>query len=96
MEYTKGFYNDDVYFNSPQHYLPNLTNHQTLEEIRKSQHIHLFSGSGDYEDPDAARSFAQILYSKNINYELDIWGREWKHDWETWRNVLPQYLATRF
>ncbi len=96
MEYTKGFYNDDVYYNSPQHYLPNLTNHETLEQIRKSRHIHLFSGSGDYEDPEAARSFAHILYSKNIHYELDIWGREWKHDWETWRKVLPHYLATRF
>src|SRR5688500_9573659 len=26
-EYTKGFYNEDVYYNSPQHYLPNLTDH---------------------------------------------------------------------
>lgn len=95
-EYTKGFYNDDVYFNSPQHYMPNLTDHAILEEIRKSSHIHIFSGSGAYEDPNASRSFAGILYSKGINYELDIWGSEWKHDWETWRAVLPHYLNTRF
>jgi len=95
-EYTKGFYNDDVYFNSPQHYMPNLTDHAILEEIRKSSHIHIFSGSGAYEDPNASRSFAGILYSKGINYELDVWGSEWKHDWETWRAVLPHYLDTRF
>jgi len=96
MEYTKGFFNEDVYFNSPQFYMPNLSSHSILESIRASRHIHIFSGSGDYEDPDAARSFARILYDKGINYELDIWGPEWKHDWDTWRHVLPHYLATRF
>lgn len=95
-EYTKGFFSDDVYFNSPQHYMPNLGDHHLLEEIRKSRHIHLFSGSGDYEDPNASRSFAAVLYGKNINYELDIWGNEWRHDWNTWRVMLPEYLATRF
>ena len=95
-EYTKGYFDDDVYFNSPQHYMPNLTDHHTLEQIRRSHHIHLFSGSGDYEDPNASRSFAGILYNKRIHYELDIWGQEWKHDWNTWRKMLPHYLNTRF
>ncbi len=95
-EYTRGFFNDDVYYNSPQHYMPNLTDHAVLEQIRQSNHIHIFSGSGAYEDPNASRSFASILYNKGINYELDIWGQEWKHDWETWRHVLPHYLNTRF
>jgi len=95
-EYTKGYFDDDVYFNSPQHYMPNLTDHYALEQIRRSQHIHLFSGSGDYEDPNASRTFAGILYGKGINYELDIWGQEWRHDWNTWRKMLPHYLDTRF
>jgi esterase/lipase superfamily enzyme len=95
-EYTKGYFDDDVYYNSPQHYMPNLTDHPILEQIRRSHHIHLFSGSGAYEDPDASRRFAGILYQKGINYELDIWGEEWKHDWDTWRAVLPHYLGSRF
>lgn len=95
-EYTKGYFDDDVYFNSPQHYMPNMTDHSILEQIRRSSHIHIFSGSGDYEDPNASRSFAGILYGKGINYELDIWGSEWRHDWGTWRALLPHYLATRF
>jgi esterase/lipase superfamily enzyme len=36
------------------------------------------------------------LYDKGIWYELDVWGPEWSHDWPTWRNMLPQYLSTRF
>ena len=95
-EYSRGFFNDDVYFNSPQHYMPNLTDHAALEQIRQHSHIHIFTGSGDYEDPNAARSFAGILYNKGINYELEVWGSEWKHDWETWRVALPYYLRTKF
>lgn len=95
-EYSSGFYNEDVYFNSPQHYMPHLHDNNILEQIRRSGHIHIFSGSGPYEDPSASGRFARVLYDKGINYELDIWGEEWPHDWNTWRNVLPHYLATRF
>jgi len=95
-EYTKGYFDDDVYFNSPQHYMPNLSDHNILEQIRRSNHIHIFSGSGPYEDPEGSRRFASVLYNKGIIYELDIWGPEWKHDWDTWRHVLPHYLGTRF
>jgi esterase/lipase superfamily enzyme len=95
-EYTRGYYDEDVYFNSPQHYMPNLTDHNILQQVRSSPHIHIFSGSGPYEDPDASRSFASILYNKGINYELDIWGEEWPHDWNTWRKVLPHYIGSRF
>lgn len=95
-EYSKGYFDEDVYFNSPQHYIPNLSDHGLLEQVRRSNHIHLFSGSGAYEDPNASRSFAALLYAKGINYELDIWGSEWKHDWETWRRVLPEYVGSRF
>jgi esterase/lipase superfamily enzyme len=95
-EYTKGFYDDQVYFNSPAHYIPNLSDHYILEQIRRSNHIHLLTGSGDYEDPNASKEFASILYNKGITYELDVWGNEWKHDWPTWRAMLPAYLETRF
>ena len=95
-EYTKGFYNEDVYFNSPMHYMPNLTDHGVLEQIRRSHHIHLFSGSGEYEDPESARRFAGILYGKGIWYDLDIWGSEWRHDWNTWRAMLPHYIGSKF
>ena len=95
-EYTKGYFDDDVYFNSPMHYMPNLTDHSILEQIRRSGHVHIVTGSGSYEDPSSSGRFARILYDKNIWYELDVWGQEWPHDWNTWRTMLPQYLETRF
>jgi len=95
-EYTKGFHDDQVHYNSPMNYLPNLTDNWYLQNIRKSHHIHILSGSGEHEDPQAARNFAGILYNKGINYELDIWGEDMKHDWPTWRAMLPYYIETRF
>jgi esterase/lipase superfamily enzyme len=95
-EYTKGFYDEQVYFNSPAMYMPNLTDHRILEQIRSSHHIHILTGCGEYEDPEAARNFAGILYNKGINYELSVWGNEWKHDWPTWRAMLPLFIDTRF
>jgi esterase/lipase superfamily enzyme len=91
-EYTKGYWDEQVYYNSPMHYMPNLADHYILENIRRSQHIHILTGSGAYEDPSNSGRFAKILYDKNINYNLDTWGAEWPHDWNTWRNMLPHYL----
>ena len=95
-EYSKGFYDDQVYFNSPCHYVPNLSSDWYLSHIRKSSHIHLLSGSGDYEDPQASRNFSSVLHAKGIPHELDVWGTEWKHDWPTWRAMLPLYLDQKF
>ncbi len=95
-EYTKGYFDDDVYFNSPWHYMQNLTDHAILEQIRQSKHIHILTGSGAFEDPSASGNFAKVLYDKGIWYELDIWDKDWPHDWNTWRAMLPQYLETRF
>lgn len=95
-EYTKGFSDDQVYLNSPMAYVPNLNDDWYLNKIRHSKHIHILSGSGDYEDPQAARDFAYVLQQKNIPCELDIWGQDMKHDWPTWRAMLPHYLETRF
>ena len=95
-EYTRGHYDDHVYFNSPAHYIPNLTDHGILERIRGTHHLHILTGSGPHEDPAASGRFARQLYDKGINYELDIWGSEWPHDWNTWRQMLPHYIGSRF
>lgn len=95
-EYTSGYYDEQVYYNSPMQYMPNLTDHNVLEQIRSSRHIHILTGSGDHEAPDAARALAGVLYNKNITYELSVWGNEWSHDWPTWRAMLPLFIDTRF
>jgi esterase/lipase superfamily enzyme len=95
-KYTNGYHDEQVYYNSPMDYLPNLNDNWYLENIRKSKHIYILSGSGDYEDPQAAENLARVLYNKGIHYELDIWGEDMKHDWPTWRAMLPYYIESRF
>ena len=94
-EYTKGYYDDQVYFNSPIHYIPNLSDDWYLSRIRAGKII-IATGSGDYEDPEANRRFSGVLNSKGIGHELDVWGTDITHDWPTWRKMLPHFIGSRF
>jgi esterase/lipase superfamily enzyme len=94
--YSKGYYDEDCYFNSPVDYLPNLEEMHWLNLLRSKHHIHILSGRGAYEDPEASVSISNILRSKGIQHELDLWGHEWSHDWPTWRAMLPHVLGSRF
>lgn len=95
-EYTKGFWDEQVYFNSPIHYIPNLNDSHYLDKIKASHHIHIYTGSGDYEDPEANKRFSQVLWDKGIWHDLGIWGPDIKHDWPTWRHMLPHIIGTKF
>lgn len=95
-EYTKGFWDDQVFYNSPVHYMPSLNDNWYLDKIKSSHHIHIYSGSGNFEDPEASKKFAGILYTKGIWYDLDVWGPDIHHDWPTWRSMLPYILDKKF
>jgi esterase/lipase superfamily enzyme len=82
---------DNFYFCSPLHFLPGLEG-PVLEKLRQRM-IVMPSGEGDYEDIGESWRMANILGSKGIPNRVDSWGPEYKHDWETWREMLPQYLA---
>ena len=94
--YSDGYWDEQVYFNSPMHYLENLDDDFALPRLKNANHIHILAGEGDYERPDASRSLSALLNHKGIPNELDIWGHDMKHDWPTWRAMLPHYIDTRF
>lgn len=89
--YTKGYYDDNVFFNSPEQYLPGVNDHEYLEQMRRGRII-IASGQGEYENPDASRRLSEILHSKSIPHWLDLWGNDMAHDWPTWRQMLPYFL----
>ncbi|MEO0066334.1 MAG: hypothetical protein RI983_1660 [Bacteroidota bacterium] len=95
-EYTKGFWDEQVFYNSPEHYIPSLQDDWYLSKIKASHHIHIYTGSGNFEDPEASKRFAGILYNKGIWYDLDVWGPDIHHDWPTWRSMLPYILDKKF
>jgi esterase/lipase superfamily enzyme len=58
--------------------------------------IIIASGSGNHEDPDANRRFSEVLNSKSIQHDLEIWGNDIHHDWPTWKKMLPYFIETKF
>ena len=86
-----GDMNLDFYFSSPLHFLPGLGG-EHLDRLR-TRYILLASGEGDYEDIGESWHLANVLGGKEIPNRVDSWGPQWPHEWATWREMLPKYLA---
>lgn len=90
-----GSYTDDnVYFNTPLAYLPNLEDPWYLDQYRES-HIIVAVGQGAWEDEMLVDTIAlrHILVQKNIPHWVDIWGHDVNHDWPWWHKMLPYFLS---
>ncbi|HEV2451381.1 MAG TPA: alpha/beta hydrolase-fold protein [Streptosporangiaceae bacterium] len=88
------FYDDawsqDLYFSAPLQFLPGLDGPQ-LDQLRRRFAV-LASGEGEWEDIGESWRMADALGAKGIPNRVDSWGPQWRHDWPTWRSMLPQYL----
>lgn len=84
-----GFYNEDVYFNTPTHFLPNLHCDEKLSQLR-AMDIVMTIGK---EDPFLENNIhlSEILNQKGITHQLHQWeGRA--HRGHYWRQMVPLYL----
>ncbi len=88
--------NDDiqyVYYNSPIHFLPNVTDGNTLDWYRKSNVV-VCCGQGSWEEQavidskDLENSFKQ----KNVPVWFDYWGSDVNHDWPWWYIQMNYFL----
>ena len=93
--FTKGYSDDNIYFNNPSWFVPKITDSRMLDLIKHHSQIHILSGQGAYEAPDASRRFSRILWEKGIWHNLDLWGHDMPHDWPTWRKMLDHYVDAR-
>ncbi|GAB3751200.1 esterase family protein [Spirosoma pomorum] len=83
------YYDDDIYYNSPNHFLPNLSDPDLLEQLRKLEFVMTIGN----EDPflDSNIQLCDSLRDKGIPHELHIWqGRA--HQVEDWRKMVEIYL----
>ena len=87
------YMDEQVYFNSPLAYLPNLEDTWYLDQYRQSQII-VCCGQGAWEDAMLADSLQlkSILEAKDIPAWIDIWGYDVNHDWPWWHKMMPYYL----
>lgn len=92
MDAFMGSYrDDDFYYNSPLHFLPNLGEGYQLRHLREASFV-LANGGGRWEHLDQAARLAQVLIDKRVPTRLEVWGPQWDHDWPTWRNMLPVFM----
>jgi esterase/lipase superfamily enzyme len=87
------YMDENVYFNSPLAYLPNLDDQYYLDQYRASQII-ICAGRGAWENEMIAdaEALGQVLEQKNIPCWIDLWGDNVNHDWPWWRMQLPYFL----
>ncbi|MDR3713199.1 MAG: alpha/beta hydrolase-fold protein [Puia sp.] len=84
-----GYFDENIYYNMPSMYLPNLADESMLEPIRKLD-ITLVVGR---EDPFYENNlhFSAALTAKHIPHHLYVWEEE-AHRPRYWRAMVQQYL----
>jgi esterase/lipase superfamily enzyme len=93
--FMDGMYDDNLYFNNPVDYLPNLTDGWVLGQLATCD-IHLATGSGPWEHSGPSYDLAAILRTKNIPHSLDDWGPQGGHDWPYWHHQMWTYVSAAF
>ncbi|MEY4673570.1 MAG: hypothetical protein RL148_1354 [Planctomycetota bacterium] len=91
--FLEGRHTVEYHHSSPLHFVPHLPEASDQLKRLRDRFVLLAHGEGDYEDPDQSWRVASALGGRNVPNRVDAWGKEWRHDWVTWRRMLPQYLA---
>ena len=90
LGFLQGYYDDDVYFNLPMDYLPNLSDAWVLGQMRRNTYV-LATGVHDQCWNDNER-LAAVMRSRGIPVRLDVWGDNTGHDWPWWQRMVQVYL----
>lgn len=88
--FMDGFYSDEVYYNNPMDFVPNMNNQQMLNNIRD---IDFRLVSFDMDDrKEKARRMSDVFRMKFIEHELDIWGTDDQEEWDLWPQMLKTHI----
>lgn len=82
----------DFHYSSPLHFVPQLPEGSPQLEGLRKRFVILATGEGDYEAPWESWQVGQVLGARRIPNRVDFWGESYRHDWNTWRDMLPKYL----
>lgn len=84
--FMNGYYDDNVYFNNPVDFIPNLNNPHVY-----NMKIVLGTSEWDICLKDN-QHLSGLLHAKGIPHWLDV--RGWKqHDWPLWNEMFPHYVS---
>jgi len=91
-KYVRGGLTPELRRVLPVHYLQDLAEGVRLDTLRRRL-VLLATGEGDFESPAESEKLASVLLARGVPCHLELLGREHAHSWNTWRKVLPRYLA---
>lgn len=88
--YMNGHYDDNVYFNCPLDYVPNLNDPWFLDRYR-TMRIVLAASDRDTCRDDNSR-MAGIFHEKGIPHLLDLWTGTGPDDWPVWSRMAIKFF----
>ena len=87
------FVNDDVYFNCPIMFAPDLREEKIINKLKNDLLI-LCSGQGPWEEWNHEAAYlSESLHKNGIPCILDFWGYDVEHDWPWWQKMVVYYLT---
>lgn len=89
-QFTDGYSDDNVYFNSPYDFIQNEHESERLDALRRLDIIFAIGR----DDPSCQNNerMSSVLWEKNIWHALRIWDG-WAHDWPWWRQMIHAYIG---
>jgi len=90
-KFLKGEVTRDYHESSPLHFLPTMDEGPHLAALRE-RFVLITHGEGRWEEPEQSWRIADVLGKRGIPNRVDAWGKDYDHDWPTWREMLPKYL----
>lgn len=85
-----GYYDDNVYYHTPTHYVPNLSDPGYIHRL---QNLDIILALGEH-DPhiEENRRLSGMLWAKGIGNALREWDG-WSHDWPYWMQMVRLYIG---
>ncbi len=84
------YYDNNVYFNNPVDYLPNLSDRWFLDRYAN---MRIVLAAGDHDSSLGENyQIAAILGSKGIPHSLDIWTESQSSDWPVWQQMAVKFF----
>jgi esterase/lipase superfamily enzyme len=92
-----GQHNEDLYFNDPLAFLPNLEG-PALQRVRRNAHLTVVVGRGAHEGGCITETaeLGGLLKQKQIPHHLAFWGTDSAHTYTWWKRQAYHYLRQIF
>jgi esterase/lipase superfamily enzyme len=84
-----GYYDEDVYFHNPSHFVPNINDPEMLDVLRRLQVTITIGETDSFVENNL--QFRDILHEKGLNPSFHVWSGE-AHRASYWREMAANFF----